>query len=251
MIKGIERFKEHFSGFSKNYVLIGGTACTMAMEQVGLPFRSTRDLDIVLHLEALDRKFGEAFWHFLKSGNYQNKQKSSGKKLFYRFDHPEDPTFPEKLELFSRKPGIIHLPNDCHLTPIPIDEEISSLSAILLDDECYQFTHKGKQEIAGLPVLRPEYLIPLKAKAWWNLSNEPSGDERHIRKHKNDIVRLYQLLTSNMRVYLPSMLKQDMGKFLEELKKNPVDLKALDLKHINHDKLSALLEQVYLIQEPS
>ena len=43
------------------------------------------------------------------------------------------------LELFSRQPDNFEMPQDAQLTPIPMDEEVSSLSAILLDGEYYQF----------------------------------------------------------------------------------------------------------------
>ena len=30
MVKGLEKFKEYFTGFEDNYVIIGGTACDIA-----------------------------------------------------------------------------------------------------------------------------------------------------------------------------------------------------------------------------
>ena len=60
-----------------------------SMESMGLNFRATKDLDIVLILEALDVEFVNAFWNFIKEGQYKNRQKSTGKKLFYRFYDPE------------------------------------------------------------------------------------------------------------------------------------------------------------------
>ena len=94
MVKGIDQFKKHFADFADRYVLIGGAACYLAMEEAGLEFRVTKDLDIVLCAEALDAEFVGAFWKFVKKGGYKNQQKSSGKKLFYRFYEPEDETFP-------------------------------------------------------------------------------------------------------------------------------------------------------------
>jgi len=85
MVKGIDQFKTHFERFNDRYVLIGGTACYLAMEDAGLDFRVTKDLDIVLYVEALDVEFVGAFWDFVKKGGYQNRQRSTGKKLFYRF----------------------------------------------------------------------------------------------------------------------------------------------------------------------
>ena len=66
MVKGMKRFREHFAGFEDRYVLIGGAACDLAMEDAGLNFRATKDLDIVLCIEALDAAFVKAFWAFVK-----------------------------------------------------------------------------------------------------------------------------------------------------------------------------------------
>ncbi len=66
MVKGLELFKEHFSSYSKSYTLIGGIACMLSMEQAGLSFRATKDLDIVLCIEALEKQFVEDFWNFIK-----------------------------------------------------------------------------------------------------------------------------------------------------------------------------------------
>jgi len=122
------------------------------------------------------------------------------------------------IELFSRKPDSISLVKDTHLTPIPADEEVSSLSAILLDDEYYRFIHEGKQEIDGLPTIDAMHLIPMKARAWVNLSTHLDSDKKDVRKHKNDVITLYQLLDAKMRIPLPASIKKDMQKFVEEMK---------------------------------
>lgn len=38
MVKGLSQFKEYFAPFGENYVLIGGVACMLAMEEKGLDF---------------------------------------------------------------------------------------------------------------------------------------------------------------------------------------------------------------------
>jgi len=116
MVKGMDQFKAHFADFADRYVLIGGAACFLAMEEAGLEFRVTKDLDIVLCLEALDPEFVGAFWDFVKKGGYKNQQKSSGKKLFYRFYEPEDKTFPWMLELISRIPDALTLKGKTQLS---------------------------------------------------------------------------------------------------------------------------------------
>jgi len=53
VVEGLDRFGEHFAAYTDQYLLIGGAACTLAMDEAGQPFRATKDLDIVLCLESL------------------------------------------------------------------------------------------------------------------------------------------------------------------------------------------------------
>ena len=48
MINGMDVFLDYFVDYVDQYVLIGGSACEMVMEDKGLTFRSTADLDVVL-----------------------------------------------------------------------------------------------------------------------------------------------------------------------------------------------------------
>jgi hypothetical protein len=50
VVKGLEKFREYFEAYPDRYVLIGGTAAALAMEQLAGEFRATKDLDIVLTL---------------------------------------------------------------------------------------------------------------------------------------------------------------------------------------------------------
>ncbi|MDD3926722.1 MAG: hypothetical protein PHT33_08700 [bacterium] len=40
MVYGIERFKEYFSDYTEQYILIGGTACAILLDEIGVPKRS-------------------------------------------------------------------------------------------------------------------------------------------------------------------------------------------------------------------
>lgn len=252
MVKGLNRFKDHFADYPDKYVLIGGAACTLAMEDVGLNFRVTKDLDIVLYIEALDADFVSAFWEFVQLGEYQNRQRSTGKEIFYRFSSPRSREVPSMLELFSRVPDTMQLKSGCHLTPIPVSESVISLSAILLDDDYYQFIHAGKQNIGGLPAINASHLIPLKARAWIDLVDRKSSDtnisERDIRKHKNDIMRLYQVLPPSGKVILPQSIKQDMEEFFVRISgEQPISLKSLGIPNKTSNDVLTILRRVYSI----
>lgn len=109
MVKGLDIFRVHFRDYADCYVLIGGTACDIAMTGSGLLFRSTKDLDIVLCVEALDAAFVQAFWAFVRAGGYQVQERSSGQKQFYRFQKPTTEDYPFMLELFSRQPDVLQI----------------------------------------------------------------------------------------------------------------------------------------------
>ncbi len=73
MVKGLEIFSEHFKGYTDNYIIIGGVAASISMEKFGASFRTTKDIDIVLTIEILNKEFAEVFWDFIRKGKYQNQ----------------------------------------------------------------------------------------------------------------------------------------------------------------------------------
>ena len=62
---GIDSFKQYFKGFENQYVIIGGTACELLMSDRELNFRATKDIDMVLIVDALSKEFGEMFWKYV------------------------------------------------------------------------------------------------------------------------------------------------------------------------------------------
>lgn len=171
MVTGFESFKRWFSEYSEQYTIIGGTACDLLMSEEGMDFRATRDIDMVLIVESLTPQFGERFWSYIRDAGYEHRNKSTGEPQFYRFTNPKSRDYPYMIELFSRRANAIVLSDDAVLTPLPLDHEISSLSAILLDDAYYQFLREGKTTIDGIPILDAMHLIPFKAKAWLDRSS--------------------------------------------------------------------------------
>ena len=249
MVKGLEVFREHFRNFADRYVLIGGTAFDIAMTGAGLPFRATRDLDIVLYVEALDAAFVQAFWEFVRAGGYEVQEKSTGEKQFYRFQKPSNADYPFMLELFSRQPDVLQVADGSHLTPLPIEEDTSSLSAILLDNDYYDFIRAGRQEVDGVPMVGAAQLIALKARAWLDLTERDKRgekiDSKTIKKHKNDVFRLYQILDPAIDPAAPNIVKNDLREFISRMRGEDVDLKSLGLRTGTRDGILAEIARVY------
>lgn len=234
MVRGFDSFKRWFSGYESNYTIIGGTACDLIMTDMNQDFRATKDIDIVLIIEALSPEFGLRFWDYIKQAGYEHCNKSNGKPQFYRFTKPSSPDYPAMIELFSRKTDVINLPEDAVLTPIPMDEDVSSLSAILLDDNYYEFLKSGKFVLDGVTILDAVHIIPFKMKAWLDLSERKqkgeSIDSKNIRKHKNDIFRLSELITAETLIEVPSSIFQDIKDFIEQMASEDLDSKSLGLR---------------------
>lgn len=131
---GLDLFKERFAKFTSNYVLIGGAACYIYEDINAQVPRATKDLDIILVVEVLAPEFGREFWNFVRDGEYEQRQRGADKHECFRFLKPKDKRYPKQIELFARDIGVIDIPDDAHLEPIPLGDELSSLSAILMND---------------------------------------------------------------------------------------------------------------------
>ena len=216
MVTGIDSFKEWFKGSEEQYAIIGGTASYILMTEEGLDFHATKDIDLVLIIQAVDANFGKKFW---------------------------------EIELFTRKLDAIQLPEDAVLTPLPMDEDISSLSAILLDDDYYEFLKQGKVTVDGVTVLDAAYLIPFKAKAWMDLADRKAAgehvDSKNIKKHKNDVFRLTELIDPTAKVVAPQGVYADIQEFVQRMKKENLDIKQLGLVGRTKEKILEELKAMY------
>lgn len=249
---GLEKFQQHFSGFADQYVLIGGVATWLALEEQGLDARATKDLDIVLCVEVLAPEFVQAFWDFVRAGGYEIQQRSSGEKVFYRFSKPATAEYPAMLEIFSRLPDGVTLGEDARLTPIPVDEDVSSLSAILLDEDYYVLIHENKHELAGVQVVNEYCLIPLKARAWLDLTKRKSEgeaiDQKNINKHRSDVLRLFQLLNPELQLNMPPSIVEDMASFLDVLATQDDQLlKSVGVNGLTLIEVVGVLRKIYRV----
>lgn len=247
MVKGLDTFQKHFADYEDQYVLIGGAACDILFESNEVNFRATRDLDMVLIIEALTPEFGEKFWEFIVAGKYRNKLTNKGNPQFYRFDKPEVDSFPKMIELFCRKD--FELKKAEGITPIHIDDEILSLSAILLDAAYYKTLLDGKTMRNGFSVLRPEYIILFKAKAYLDLKERKQAgeavDSSDIKKHKKDILRISAELMLEEVTLLPTSVNEDIHKFIASLNQEPFDQNSLKAYGLKNEDVVALLKKIF------
>lgn len=219
MVRGLDMFKKYFEQYPDNYVIIGGTACDIIIDEAGFVPRATKDIDIILVVEALSTAFVKQFWKFINDGKYRQREKSNDEREYYRFIKPENTNFPHQIELFSRTPDVIVLEGEAHLTPIPVDDDLSSLSAILLNDDYYNYMIEHSQVEDGLHHANIEALICLKAKAFLEIKerieNGSKEDAKQMKKHKADVFRLTVMLTPESDFDLPETMQHHVNQFAE------------------------------------
>ena len=250
MPRGIETFREWFKGEEDHYVIIGGTACELLFDRADFDFRTTKDIDLVLIVEALDAAFGRKFWSYVRKAGYEHCSRSTGEVQFYRFTHPKIEDYPVMIELFARRQEAIQLPPDAVLTPIPMNESVSSLSAILLNDSYYDFLKSGRDSVSGITVLDADHIIPFKAKAWLDLSERKARgeavDSRDIKKHKNDIFRLSMLINLNIRIQTPSDILEDLTDFISQMENEEVNLKQIGIPDKTKEQVLREIREHYI-----
>lgn len=229
-VRGLTLFRDWFADHQDKYILIGGCALHAVLSQSEINPRATRDLDIVLVVEAIDASFVTLLWEFIEEGGYALRQVSPGEqRTFYRFQKPAKAEFPAMLELFSRQPSLtIPLRPGSHLTPIPVGEDVASLSAILLDTDYYNFILAERRDWMGMPYIGEGCLIALKAVAWLEMRERRAGggavDSKAIRKHLLDILALSQLITPDSRFETNPRISSDIARFAIEARTEQPDL---------------------------
>ena len=247
MVAGIDSFRDKFRGFEDCYTVIGGAACDILMSEADIDFRLTKDIDMILILEDKKEEFAKTFWEYIKEGKYKCGWKNSDKMHFYRFTEPID-GYPVMIELFSRKPGY-NLEVEEGIIPIHIDDDTSSLSAILLNDDYYNFMMEGRKVVNDIPVLGAEYLIPFKMYAWLDLTARKSRGEfvkeKDLKKHKYDVFRLMSIIDESSKIRLSGLVKEKTSEFLEKIKDEPLSLESIHAIHTKEDSIE-ILKAIYL-----
>jgi len=247
MVVGLDIFRDFFKGFEDSYLIIGGTACDIIIEGEGFTPRATNDIDLILIVEALTPEFVKHFWDFVAAGQYTQKQKDMERQNCYRFLNPRTAGFPVQIELFSKTPGAIELYEDAHLTPIPVAEGLSSLSAILLDEDYYNYTIEHSTIDGNVHYANTEALICLKAFAY--LDNKKRKEQgaairtRDIVKHKNDVFRMVFMLKPDDRFPLSGEIKEILQLFADTVKNDLPDPQIFNNNGFGRQNMQSLFGQ--------
>jgi hypothetical protein len=252
-MEGLEIFKEAFEAYSDNYVIIGGTACDITMQGAVVRPRATHDIDMIVIVENMTPSFAKRFWEFVKEAGYRPEKRKQiegepAKYELYRFVDGKT-GYPEMIELLSRHPDILGEPSNLVIEPLPIDGDVSSLSAIIMDDDFYHFTIKHSKLTDGVRHADSAALVCLKTRAYLNLLQDKAEgkhvNSKDIKKHRSDVLKNVVIITDES-ISAPMAIADCVKDFVSSIRadwdtlSNPL-AKALDQ---DQEFVDALLEQL-------
>jgi hypothetical protein len=208
---------------------------------------------MIVIVEKMTADFAEHFWQFVREGGYRPEKRKqqegeAPKYELYRFVNGK-PDYPEMIELLSRHPDILGEPKGLTIEPLPVDEETSSLSAIIMDDDFYHFTIDHSKLTNGLRHADSAALIALKSRAYLNLLQDKANgkhvNSKDIKKHRPDVLKNVVIITED-EIPAPASIVKCMKEFVISIRNDWAELanplaKSLDQ---NTEFVDALLEQL-------
>ena len=250
---GLDKFREAFAGYSDNYVVIGGAACDITMTNTVVRPRATHDIDMIVIVENMTEAFANRFWQFVREAGYrpEKRKQEAGeppRNEMYRFLDGKD-GYPEMIELLSRHPDVLGDPKGLVIEPIPTDEDVSSLSAIIMDDDYYHFTIAHSQLTDGIRHANSAALIALKARAYLNLMAD-KRDGKHvntkdIKKHRSDVLKNVVIMTED-NIEAPASIVACIREFVASIREDWTTLAEPLSKSLGQDEafVTGLLDQL-------
>ena len=217
-MEGLEKFREAFEAYSENYVIIGGTACDIAMTGTAVRPRATHDIDMIVIVEKMTADFAEHFWQFVREGGYrpEKRKQSEGevpKYELYRFVNGK-PDYPEMIE-----------------------------------DDFYHFTIDHSKLTNGLRHADSAALIALKSRAYLNLLQDKANgkhvNSKDIKKHRSDVLKNVVIMEDS-QITAPEPIVTCIKEFVASIRNDWDALSEPLAKALDQDPsfIEALLEQL-------
>ncbi len=153
------------------------------------------------------------------------------------------------IELLSRHPDILGEPKGLTIEPLSVDEETSSLSAIIMDDDYYHFTISHSKLTDGIRHADSAALIALKARAYLNLMQDKASgkhvNSKDIKKHRSDVLKNVVIMEDG-EIEAPVSIVACVHEFVASLREEWNTLADPLAKSIDRDIpfVEALLEQL-------
>lgn len=98
-------------------------------------------------------------------------------------------------------------------------------------------------------MLDAEYLIAFKAKAWLDLTaRKAKGEhvnERDLKKHKNDVFRLFAIVDPERRITVSLTVSADLASFIAAMEHEQIDLRSLGVEDVTVPEILSTLQSIF------
>ena len=134
---------------------------------------------------------------------------------------------------------------------------MSSLSAIIMDDDYYQFTINHSKLTRGIRHADSAALIALKSRAYLNLINDKDAgkhvNSRDIKKHRSDVLKNVVIMEED-QVVAPASIVSCVREFVASVRKDWEALseplsKALEQDIAFVEALLAQLDEMFIVEQ--
>lgn len=240
---GLSHFQEYCKDFDEHYVVVGGFATVMLLdEELGEGHgKATFDIDLVL-LTNNSLELSQRIKQYITDGKYDIQVGEKDQYKYYRFNNPKEENFAKEIELFASNENKLKLDEGQRILPIDPKEGLYSLSAIMLDPEYFEMIKSNINRSGAAPCTNTQATIMLKMSAFYDLRKR---EDKKWKKHRRDILKLSLLLTGEEEIKLTGRMKEDFNSFIQHIEEE------LDQKGINSfaDGLPIYKEQVIEVLE--
>ena len=98
-------------------------------------------------------------------------------------------------------------------------------------------------------MLDAEHLVPMKMKAWLDLTEKNAQgihvNERDLRKHRQDVFRLYPLIREDILIPTPEEVCNDVKTFVDAIRATPFDPVKIGL-NVDKDHVLDVYSRLYV-----
>ena len=134
----LSHFQEYCRDFDEHYVVVGGFATVMLLdEELGEGHgKATFDIDLVL-LTNNSVELSQRIKQYITDGKYDIQLGDKDQYKYFRSNNPKEENFAKEIELFASNENSLELDDEQRIIPIDPEEGLYSLSAIMLDKEYF------------------------------------------------------------------------------------------------------------------
>lgn len=102
-------------------------------------------------------------------------------------------------------------------------------------------------------MLDAAHLVPLKMKAWLDLTEKKAAgfhvNDRDLRKHRQDVFRLFPLVSEDVSVITPPEVYNDIQRFIQAARSMPFETNQIGISISKNDILD-IYSRIYMVAEP-